>query len=258
MRDFAMFQMWGPTRQALIESHRFYVDQANVRLLSQFQDMEAEAEKAAEGWLETNGRYFDPDRHDEGFFYERANEVGIEFYQMLADMREQTRLSVVAGMFQLWDKQLREWLVREMRHWHRGETAVAKVWTADFVMIADLLESLGWKLRSAPFYEKLDECRLVVNVHKHGDGTSLKDLKHRFPHYLLDPAGNPAGRLPDLRYRDHMHLRVSDDQIEAFSSAIVQFWQQVPDNVSSSQVDEVPDWFGKAILKDRQPQAKRV
>lgn len=156
-------------------------------MLSQFDNMEEEADKAAEEWLEQSGDQFDPDRHDPGDFYEAANDVGIEFYQLLSDMRDQTRLSVIAGMFHEWEKQLRDWLVREILHWHRGESVVAKVWSADFCKIADLLESFGWKIRSTDYLKTLDACRLVVNVYKHGVGPSLKDLKQSYPEYLDNP-----------------------------------------------------------------------
>jgi hypothetical protein len=99
--------MWGPYRQSLIKRHQFYVKQARKRVLSQFENMEEEADKAAEEWLEQSSGRFDPDWHDPGDFYEAANDVGIEFYQLLSDMRNQTRLSVVAGMFHEWDKNLR-------------------------------------------------------------------------------------------------------------------------------------------------------
>ena len=143
MSNYVLFQMWGPFRQSLIKGHQFYVEQARKRVLSQFEHMEEEADKATEEWLEQSKGRFDPDRHDSGDFYEAARDAGIEFYQLLSDMRDQTQLSVIAGMFHEWEKQLRDWLVREMRHWHRGDTAPAKVWSADFGKIADLLESFG-------------------------------------------------------------------------------------------------------------------
>ena len=99
MSDYVLFQMWGPFRQSLIAGHLFYVEQAGKRLLTQFEDIEAEADKAAEEWLEKSRDRFDPDRHDPGDFYEAANDAGIEFYGLLSDMREQTTLGVVAGMF---------------------------------------------------------------------------------------------------------------------------------------------------------------
>ncbi len=251
MSGYALFQMWGPFRQFRIKGHLFYVEQARKRLLSQFDDIEADANRVAEEWLEQSGQHFDPDRHDPGDFYEAANDVGIEFYGLLSDMREQTRLSVVAGMFHEWDKQLRDWLAGEIQHWHVGDNASSKVWSADFGQIADLLESFGWNVRSSDYFRTLDACRLVVNVYKHGEGKSLDELRNSFPEYLDDPFIGSGGALSDTRYRDHTHLKVSDDQFQAFSDAILAFWRDVPENVVDSQVTDVPDWFGKAILKDR-------
>lgn len=251
MSGYVLFQMWGPFRQSLVKGHLFYVEQARKRLLSQFNDIETDADQAAEEWLEQSGRHFDPDRHDPSDFYEAAHDVGIEFHGLLNDMREQTRLSVVAGMFHEWDKQLRDWLVSEIRHWHRGDNATLKVWSADFGQIADLLESFGWNVRSADYFRALDACRLVVNVYKHGEGKSLDDLKNSFPEYLDDPFNGLDDALSDMKYCNHTHLKVSDDQFQAFSDAIVAFWCDAPENVGDSQVTDVPDWFGKAILKDR-------
>ncbi|MCM2438505.1 hypothetical protein HGO34_02080 [Agrobacterium vitis] len=251
MSSYVLFQMWGPFRQSLIKGHLFYVEQARKRLLSQFDEIEVDADQAAEEWLEQSGQHFDPDRHDPGDFYEAANDVGIEFYGLLSGMREQTRLSAVAGMFHEWDKQLRDWLAREIQHWHRGDNATLKVWSADFGQIADLLESFGWNVRNADYFRTLDACRLVVNVYKHGEGKSLDELKSSFPEYLDDLFNGSGGAFSDTKYRDHTHLKVSDDQFQAFSDAILAFWRDVPENVIDSQMTDVPDWFGKAIMKDR-------
>lgn len=251
MSEHVLFRMWEPFRQSLIKGHSFYVEQARKRLLSQFDDIGADADRAAEEWLEQSGQHFDPDRHDPGDFDEAANDVGIEFYGLLSDMREQTHLSVVAGMFHEWDKQLRDWLVREIQHWHRGDNATLKVWSADFGQIADLLESFGWNIRSADYFCTLDACRVVVNVYKHGEGKSLGDLRKRFPEYLDDPFKGSGGALSDTKYRNYTHLKITDDQFQAFSDAILAFWRGVPENVIDSQVTDVPDWFNKAIMKDR-------
>jgi hypothetical protein len=251
MSDYMLFQMWKPYRQSLIDGHLFYVEQAQKRLLSQFCDIEAEADKAAEEWLKRHSHQFDPDRHDPGDFHERAYDAGIEFYQLLSDMRDQTRLSVIAGMYHEWDKHLRDWLTREIRHWHDGDTAPSKVWSVDFGNIADLLECFGWKIRAEPYFSKLDACRLVVNVYKHGDGKSLADLKREFPEYLDSSCGDSASPFSIIDFVDHTHLKVSDEQLLAFSDAIVAFWKGVPENVFASQVTTVPDWFEKVISKDR-------
>jgi hypothetical protein len=243
--------MWGPFRQSLIKGHLFYVEQARKRLLSQFDDMEADADRAAEEWLQQSGLHFDPDRDDPGDFYESAHNVGIEFYGLLSDLCEQTRLSVVAGMFQEWDKQLRDWLVREIQHWHRGSNVNMRVWSADFGQLTELLESFGWNVRGADYYRQLDACRLVVNVYKHGKGKSLDDLRDGYPEYLDDPLRALGAALSGTDYRDHTNLKVTDDQLQAFSDAIVAFWRDVPENVMGTQLTAVPDWFDNAILKDR-------
>ncbi|MER9336790.1 hypothetical protein NKJ06_22790 [Mesorhizobium sp. M0293] len=248
MSNYALFQMWGPYRQSLIKGHQFYVEQARKRVLSQFENMEEEADKAAEEWLEQSGDQFDPDRHDPGDFYEAANDIGIEFYQLLSEMSDQTRLSVIAGMFHEWDKKLRDWLVREILRWHRGETVVAKVWSVDFGKIADLLESFGWNIRSTDYFERLDACRLVVNVHKHGVGKSLDDLKQNYPEYLDNPLSGSGSPWAE-KMLDYTNLKVSDDQFQAFSDAIVAFWRDVPENVVGGP-QQVPDWFEKAIQSD--------
>ena len=251
MSDYVLFQMWGPFRRSLIAGHIFYVEQARKRLLSQFEDIEAESDKAAEDWLQRRSISFDPDRHDPCDFYEAAHDAGIEFYGLLSDMRDQTRLSVVAGMFHEWDKQLRDWLVREIQHWHQGDTAKLQVWSADFVQIAELLESVGWSICGEEYFRALDACRLVVNVYKHGKGKSLEDLKQKYPEYLHDPFLGSGGGFSEVEHRDHTDLNVSDEQFQAFSDAIVAFWQAVPENIFESTANDVPDWFGKAIRKDR-------
>ncbi|EYS86153.1 hypothetical protein CF68_06870 [Cupriavidus sp. SK-4] len=250
MSGYVLFQMWEPFRQSLMKGHLFYIEQARKRLLSQFDDIEAEADRAADEWLEQRSQYFDPDRHDPADLYESANEAGIEFYGLLSDMHEQTRLSVVAGMFHEWDKQLRDWLAHEIRHWHAGDNTRSKVWSVDFGQIADLLESLGWNVRSKDYFRMLDMCRLAVNVYKHGDGKSLDELKNNYPEYLGDPLAGSGG-FSDPKYRNHTHLKVNDEQFQAFSDAILAFWRDVPENVLDSEVDNVPQWFENAILKDR-------
>lgn len=254
MSGHVLFQMWGPFRQSLIDGHMFYVEQARKRLLSQFDDIETEADKAAEEWLKRSSHSFDPERHDPSDFYEAANDAGIEFYQLLSDMREQTRLSVVAGMFHEWEKQLRDWLVREIGHWHRGDEAALAIWKAKFDQIFDLLEHVVWKVRSAPYLQTLNACRHVVNVYKHGDGKSLAVLKQNFPEYLDNPLKDVGVAYFAAKHIDHTRLRVSDEQLQAFSDAIVAFWRDVPENVFASRTIDAPGWFEKAILKDRDNQ----
>lgn len=240
--------MWEPFRQSLLAKHGFYVEQARTRLLSQFDRMEEEADAAAEAYLERIGMHFDPDCHDVGDFYESAHEKGIEFYQMLNEMRTATRLSVIADMFHQWDKQLRDWIVSEMRHWHHGEHVKKAIWQQDFPRIMDLLASFGWNPRSLETFSNLNAMRLVVNVFKHGDGKSLEDLKSLHPEYLA-PETRRQIDWP-LDFFGYADLQVTDDQIKRFVDAISNFWISVPAIIPLADEVNVPDWFEKAYGKD--------
>jgi hypothetical protein len=157
---YVIFHMVNSFRNSLIEEHLFYIDQARKRLLSSFSNMDDEASKAGHEWLKGAERFFDPERHDPAEFEEQAEEEAIKFYGLLSDMREQTRLSVVAGMFHQWDKELRDWLAREVGHWHAGEDAALAIWRETFASIIGLLESIGWKVREKAYYPHLDACHL--------------------------------------------------------------------------------------------------
>ncbi|STQ90034.1 hypothetical protein [Iodobacter fluviatilis] len=248
MGDYVLFQMYGPFRQSLIDEHLFYIEQAQKRLLSQFTDIEKEADSAAEEWLNQHKHYFDPDRDDPGSFYETANNAGIEFYRLLSDMRNQTYLNVVAGMFHEWDKKLRSWLVGEVHHWHLGEKAAFKIWAANFSEIFDLLECFSWPVRTTEYFGKLNACRLVVNVYKHGEGNAFADLKRDHPEYL----SSFAEELSWYRMVNHTHLLVNDTQLQSFSDAIVAFWQGVPENTFESKIYELPSWLCNALSKDHE------
>jgi uncharacterized protein YukE len=256
--SYVLFQMWGPARQLLIERHQFYIDQARTRLLAQFSDMKREAEKAAADWLRRASQRFDPDRGDEASIHEAAHDEEIAYYQLLEDMRDNVRLSVVAGMFHEWDKQLREWMEREIQHWHSGDEVRSKIWSQNVGELIDLFASLGWDIRHRPYYRALDACRLVVNVYKHGDGISFKDLKLHYPEYLENPFTGYEDNARGMAYVDHTNLKVTEQQIQEFSDAIVAFWSDVPDNIFDDSTRDLPKWFEKALKRDKPAAASQT
>ena len=245
------FQMWEPSRQNLMAEHRFYIEQARKRLLSQFENMETEADKAAEAHLEKMSIHFNPDKHDPSDLYKAAHDKGFEFYQLLSDMHETTRLSVIAGMFHQWDKKLRDWIVCEMHHWHHGKNAARSIWKAEVSAIMDFLVAFGFNVKGLPCYERLDAMHLVVNVFKHGNGRSLDKLKKSFPEFIPDPLGRDGDHQFLLNYLDHTDMKVSDAHLDQFSEAILDFWKDVPKEIFLSEGLNFPKWFEKELLKDR-------
>ena len=242
-----LFDMWGPYRASLLKSHNFYIEQAKKRLLSQFENMEAEADQYSEDWLEQQAEDFDPDHDDPSRYYEQAHDASIDFYLMLENLRKNTRLSLVAGMFHEWDKQLRDWTTNEVRHWSNGDEVKKAIWRAPFECLIDLFEGLGWRIRSKGYFGSLNRCRLVVNAYKHGDGVALDEIRKSHPEFLKTSLDDD---LKFLQYASHENLKIEDAHIDEFSSAIIEFWNDVPDRIPYDEKLELPYWFMKNHARD--------
>jgi hypothetical protein len=240
------FHMWEPFRQQLMAEHRFYVEQAKKRLLTRFDNIEAEATQARDDCLNDMSEFFNPDIHDPSDFYDASFNKGFEFYELLTEMRDNTRLSVVAGMFHQWDKKLRDWLVREVMHWHRGDNLTGAIWKANFEDVMGFLGAFGFDCHNSLYFQQLDAMRLVVNVFKHGDGDSFKALKSSFPEFLGEAL--EAERL--FGFADYTDLRVTDEQVARFSEAILDFWGAIPNQIFLPDEADLPKIFEKALSKD--------
>lgn len=241
-----LFYLCGSERKHYISSHNFYVEQAQKRLISQFDDLDKEVEDYSVRWLEEVSQYFDPEAHDPDDFYEQANEEGIEHGMLLSEMRTQTLFSVIAGMYHQWDKTLREWLVRDARYW-AGENVLYKLWKVDIGKIFDLFECMEWKIRQENFFKKLDACRLIVNIYKHGNGDSLNDLREIYPEYFFDYSEEEFNK---GAWYDHSSVILKDESIEEFSSSILEFWRVIPERFFDNDDLIAPDWLNKALLDD--------
>ena len=243
-----LFHMWGPQRKSFIDSHGFYVEQAQKRLISQFDDLNKEVDEHAEKWLDEASQYFDPERDDPSDFYESAYEEGIEHGILLSEMRDQTIFSVIAGMYHQWDKKLREWLVQEARYWG-GENVFYKMWKVDVFRIFDLFESMGWKIRSEIFFPKLDACRLIVNIYKHGNGDSVHQLRKKYPEYFFDYGGED---FYSSGWFDHNLINLKDGYLKEFSDSILEFWKIIPEYFFDSDDLNAPAWLNDALIADSQ------
>lgn len=242
------FQLADSERESLIAEHRFYVEQAQTRLLSQFANIEAEAELAEQEHWDRSGESFDPEWHDPGDLAEAARDHGVQFYQLLSDMLDRTRLSVVAGMYHHWDKSFRRFLIRELR-WPRlviGDHTRRALWKLDSIKLEQLLRALGLDVRQFDSFPRMDAMRLVVNVFKHGEGQSLDDLRQHYPEFLRK-------NTYDWGFSDDTDMLVTDEHIETFAAAIESFWRELPPELTFDEDSEldVPKDFEKAWHKDQ-------
>src|SRR3546814_6041012 len=98
-------------------------DVCSSDLLDQFTDesIKADSDRFEREWLANRSSFFDPDRDDEGAIYEQAWDESIAFYERLDDLRNATRLSIIAGMYHEWEQQLRDWLGKDMGELRLGD-----------------------------------------------------------------------------------------------------------------------------------------
>lgn len=130
-----------------------------------------------------------------GAVAETANEHGQNLYSLLHDLRKQMLLSALAGCYHQWDKELREFIEGELSKTFKHDDAKRIAWNLNIGTIFDLIAQFGWNCRALPFFRHIDACRLVVNVHKHGKGSSLEQLAATYPEFLRNPVAEVA---PDL------------------------------------------------------------
>ena len=250
-----IFQMWGSFRQHLIAEHRFYVDQAKHRVLFVLSDADLDQAQSefADEYLKKSGKCFDPDS-DPADYYEAAYHHAIDSTLMLTELRLHTLLSVTAGMYHLWEKRLRAWVQKELNHNFGGEKLSEQIWKVDMSRVIELLGACGWT--SLPLaYEKIRQCALIVNVFKHGNGRSLKELKAKYPEFL-DDSGLIQTQFPDA----WESLSITDNHLDDFADAIEEFWQAVPENLTCADAKNsmvpAPQCFEDAIKADKKTETK--
>lgn len=233
-----------------IEPHEFYVSEARRRLLSQFEDLDQEAKKREERFLETSAEHFNPDYDDPMAAYEQAYQEGISYVWSIVEMQNSVLLAVTAGMYHQFDKKLREKAIRELSHWCDREIIALMIWDLNFNSLLNLLEWIGLKISGTEYGEKIKTCNLVVNVYKHGDGGSHQTLSSTHPEYYPHPPAFHGRHLSPA----HDDLQITEEQFVEFADAITAFWKAIPEYCHYSELKDEPLWLDRKIksIKKRQ------
>lgn len=178
-------QMYDYIRTVIVERHIFFARESKNRLLNQFDDIEGEVDRYQEASWQAAMRapYYDDDP-DMGRIAEAVTDDAAGHYMLLDDMRKQVRLSTTAAMFHQWDKELREYLENELRHYLDRGWIKKHIWNGRTVDLFDLFEQFGWSVKAKPFYALIDACNLIVNVYEHGKGAALTRLHNDYPQFL--------------------------------------------------------------------------
>ena len=228
-----LFIMNETRKKILIDSQKYYFQEAKNRILSNFGDIEKDAENFREEWLRNNACHFD----DPADYYENAWDYSVEFYIRLNEMKRRTYLSVLSDMFFEWDKKLRKIHIDVSNTYFRSEKLEKAIWKQSFSELLDLFSVYGWNVNSK-IREQLYKYSLVVNVFKHGEGTSFNELIKNYGE-LFEQGGLSFPR-PD-------GLWVKDVDLNTLSDAIIHFWTDIPQELPDKDDYSVPHWFEKCF-----------
>lgn len=243
-----LFYMWRPVREGFINDVRFYVDQALRRVLNPFGSIDEEARRHADDWLAAREKYFNPERDDPGDDYADAYDIEINHSALVFEMYQSLRLSLIAGLFHHWEKQIRDWLCSEIARWDSGQHSRKAIWDLNFPKLIEFLEELGWEMKSHSFYRVLDKYRLLVNVYKHGEGGAFEQLRKDHSEFF-SPDQNAENDFR-VRYADYTSLIVQDENLEELAKALEEFWSAIPEYTSKADLQKIPQLFLLAWKKD--------
>lgn len=248
IKDEVIFYMAETDKYTILDTHKFYVREAQNRLINQFNSLDKEREKTVQEYMELGRNSFNPDISDISDIYESAINFANNHCLALSEMRDTVVLALTANMYHQFDKTLRQKMIQELNHSIEYDFIQPLIWGIDFIQLMELIDWIGIDIKETDFIKKINTCRLVVNVYKHGDGGSNKQLFKDSPEYY-------SAHLTDLGYDsyisniNHEYLRVTDTQFIEFSEAINQFWASIPTYTYASQIKEPPSWLEKKYIK---------
>ena len=216
-------------RAEMIERVDFFARQVRRRVWDSFNDIDEQAQAHGEEVYEILGSATGSEHLDKADIAEIAFDESVKFSELLFELKRDMTLASVAALYHQWEKDLKRFLARELRLYAENPDGV---WTEQTNAILGWLEERGWSFRSHHWFPVLDACRLMVNVHKHGKGRSLDELKEKYPQYfdLLEGNRSDNGER-DLTYLDHRSLYLTEKHFDQFVEAVRQFWGTFPDQI---------------------------
>src|SRR5438309_10603571 len=119
------------------------------RVLSGFQDIEAEAEAAGEEYFESrmNREASEDDGVDEGAVADDAQEYGLSLYADLEFVRQQVTGLAIAGLYHLWERLVKKFIETSFLVVVKSPVNLEKVRTANFKdVVGWLRDHFGWDI----------------------------------------------------------------------------------------------------------------
>jgi hypothetical protein len=169
---------------------RAYVSFVQEEALSGFEDLHEKSDRIAEDqytYLVSRSSVGGGDQADAA---EMAFDKGLDFFNIMAELRQASLNIYSAGLFHLLEHQL-DFLCHDAGF--GGPPSKASLSRA----VSWFGKNLELDLRKLNAWDTIDELRLLANTIKHGRGRSAQGLEKRRPNLFVDPLisqiGGPLG-----------------------------------------------------------------
>lgn len=208
-----------------------FVKILNERLFPNFDNIDDEAEELENAsFNELCARA--SENADPASLAESALEQSLIFYSELRVVKHAFTGISIAGLYHIWEQQVRIFLYKEMRH-------TIKLNFKDFCKegikdIKKYFKDHNVYLERLSCWDKLDEHRLLNNVIKHGDGKAATDLfaknKTLFKTHFLEPEKYLHLEVTILEET----LNISKELFNEYADNLIKFWDELPERSYSS------------------------
>lgn len=235
-------------RKAFIQENELYHTILKEKLLGKFDDNETNAINFANGVYPNwhSGKNPELSKMQSDFaFAQYATYFGILDY-----LHFQTNLSILSGLFFQLEKNIRNWLVNDIAITYPINHAKHAILNSDMSKIFKFLACFENALLSMPFYGVLDECRLIVNVYKHGHGKAFDQLSALRPDLIAPVNAFARPGIKDTYSHFNLLLKVEEVEIDKLFHAINEFWKSLPNCYTSSHMATAPKWVLDSFAED--------
>jgi len=224
MNEFVL-QIHRHEKEGHIRRHRALLEAVKDRLLPAFASISNEADEVASRAFSEALRGASLEGPDESQLAEMAFEAGFDHWETLDFARDQMLRLAAAGTYHLWERTLKNLLLRELRHHGLAEANRTKIERATFSRLIEILRAGGYDVQSYTFGHDLNVLSLIANMVKHGAGSSSRALATLSPG--LFPGITGFGPLSDPPTEDDFEMTL--ELLERSTVALEGFWANAPD-----------------------------
>ena len=221
-------QFCSSDRARVLGQHRALARGIQDKLMPAFRDIESEANAFTDReYMRLSSLPSADGDFDMGDVAETAIDQGVRRYEDLAFAEGQLRALAIAGLYHLWERTLKEFLVQTLDWEGFPKSQIGKIKGANFDVLIDILKEFGFLVKEECFFDRLEIVRLVANTCKHGEGPAFEKLRNKAPELLRG-----RYKLESLLFSPHPDdLWINNQKFADLERAIEQFWHTMPERL---------------------------